>query len=106
MFSPEAIRTTMEHRARSNALNAAVLESLPENPERGSYHWWARLCRQNTGQHFLDSGIAYGYTYTAPVRDEDADPIGYHFYDGKLDYPSINLPHFLANTLEADDPYA
>jgi len=102
----KAIASDMKHRADSNALNKALLETLPEEPERGSYYWWARKCRENTGQHFLDNGIAYGYSYNAPVRPEDADAVTVHFYNGELEYPSIHLPHFLHAMFDAEDETA
>lgn len=108
MFSglDKAIAADMDHRAGSNALNKALLDTLPEEPERGSYDWWARKCRENTGQSMCDSGIAYGYHYNAPVKPEKMDAVTLHFHDGNLEYPSVSLPHFLTTMYDATDETA
>jgi len=40
---------------------------------RDSFEFFAKLCRTNTGSHFLDSGGIYGYQYQKPVAKE-SDP--------------------------------
>lgn len=83
-----------------------VKQSLPENPERGSYYWWARLCRQYTGAHFLDSGGAYGYGYQRGVIPEDGPHMWLNIYDGKPEYWSINTVAWLNTMLDADNEIA
>jgi hypothetical protein len=91
---------------RANRNNAQVLESMPDNPERGSYYWWAQVARENTGQALCDSGGHYGYAYEAPVPTQEVDPITVSFHDGKPDGATIHLVHWLENTLDAADETA
>lgn len=73
---------------------------------RDSFEFWAELCRENTGSHFLDSGSIYGYQYQRPLAEEDADALTCHLWDGKLEYVTISLAHWLHNELDASDPVA
>lgn len=85
-----------------NELNKALIANLPENPERGSYYWWVKLTRQNTGQSLCDSGMVYGYRYNTPYAPEDSPPV-------TIDYeaiPRISLPHFLSAHFDAADESA
>ena len=88
--------------AAEDAANKAVLDALPPDPHRGSYEWWAAIARENTGHHFLDSGIAYGRMYSRPV------PPDTNWWDVSHNYamPYINTIGLLANNLEADDEIA
>jgi hypothetical protein len=79
---------------------------LPENPERGSYHWWAKLCRQYTGGHFLDSGSAYGYQYQRGVLPEDGPHEFVDFHRGKPQYFSMSLIKFLTTHFDANTEMA
>lgn len=89
----------------ANHRNAAVMATLPADPERGSYHWWARLARQNTGSHFLDSGAYYGYGYEQPVLPESV--LSYlSVYKGEADGARINTIAWLAEATDASDPTA
>lgn len=99
----DALKIEMENRSAANKLHKAVMAAMPENPERGSYYWWAKICRQNTGAHFLDSGGVFGRHWSSLISEEEEDPIGLQFYDRKLEYASINLPHFLSTMLETDE---
>jgi hypothetical protein len=85
---------------------ARVATTLPENPARGSYYWWAKICRQYTGAHFLDSGGAYGYQYQKGVVPEDGSHMRLTIYNGKPEYWNISLPMWLTTMLDASDPIA
>jgi len=101
----EAVKIEQDHRAKQYSMNEALMETLPDDPPRGSYYWWVKLCRQNTGTHFLDSGMAYGYRYNSPYKPEEADPITIQFWDAKEAAAYINLPHFLTELFETDEMY-
>ncbi len=78
-----------------------VANSLPENPERGSYYWWARIAREYTGAHFLDSGSAYGYQYQKGILPKDGPHMFLEVYDGKPEYFAINTVAWLSVMLDA-----
>jgi hypothetical protein len=63
----DAIKADLECSERARNNNELVLATLPERPQRGTFEWWARLARQNTGRSLCDSGCAYGYNYEQPV---------------------------------------
>lgn len=86
--------------------NVALLGTLPENPERGSYDWWARVCRENTGQALCDSGLAYGYGYNRVIPPEKSDPITIEFDGGEFSGATIELIHWLTQILDAGDETA
>ena len=98
-----------EEKKRVDACEAdakRVASTLPENPERGSYYWWAKLCRQYTGAHFLDSGCAFGYQYQCGVLPEDGPHEFVDFYRGKPQYFSMNLIKFLNTHFDANTEMA
>lgn len=83
-----------------------VAQTIPENPERGSYYWWAKLCREYTGAHFLDSGCAYGYQYQRGITPEDGPHEFVDFYRGKPQSFSMNLIKFLTTHFDANTEMA
>lgn len=99
----DAVKIEMDHRAKTRSMSEALMETLPKDPPRGSYYWWVKLCRQNTGSHFLDSGMAYGYRYNSPYRLEDMDPVTIQFWEAREATAYINLPHFLTEMFETDE---
>lgn len=102
----EAFIADIPRHNRVKSQNEMILEALG-NPERGSYYWWAKRCREYTGQHFLDSGAAYGYGFNAPVPPEEKDAITVSFgSDAQIYGASINLPHWLHTMTEAEDETA
>jgi len=102
MSFADALRQEMENRQRANETNAAIQKTIPDSPKRGSYYWWANVCRENTGQHMLDSGMAYGYAYNAPVPPENVEGWA-HFSNGEYEYATINTIKWLTEVTEADD---
>ncbi len=90
----------------ANRDNAALLDTLPEDPERGSYGWWARVCRENTGQALCDSGLAYGYGYNRMIPPEKSDPITIELDGGEFSGATIELIHWLTQILDAGDETA
>jgi hypothetical protein len=68
------------------------------NTQRGSFDWWAGICRQNTGSHFLDSGKHYGYHYERSIP-EHALTVDMH--DQKMEGVTVSTPHFLNELLDA-----
>lgn len=85
--------------------HAAIASALPADPPRGSYDWWTKFARENTGQSLCDSGIAYGYTYNRAVMP--ADVLSYaRLYKGQLDGFSINTVAWLVEATDANDPAA
>ena len=103
----DAISHELDMRSKSDKMNEAVLATLPVNPPRCSFEWWARVCRQNTGQHFLDSGGAYGRKFEQPVPPKDIDPIVLEFHDGDFEGATISTIHWLtANTDTSDESEA
>lgn len=91
---------------KDKQMNEAVLASMPKNPERGSYWWWARLCREYSGASMLDSGSAYGRMHAAPMPGPDSPTIAVHVYNGGLDYATVSLPHWLTSILDGGDEKA
>jgi hypothetical protein len=57
-----------------------------------------KLCRTNTGRHFLDSGDHYGRKYEQPIPSE---PYSYEINaeDGAIESIHISLAHHLNNVL-------
>lgn len=102
MFA-DAIKKTYEKRQRQLAIHKAVMESLPEDPPRGSYYWWARLCRENTGSAICDSGYAYGYQYMRSVPPENGCHFHLDMWDGKPEGWTINLIKYLETNFDASD---
>lgn len=99
----EATTGYLERTSEARDLNEAVIDTLPDKDERGSFDWWAAFCRQYTGRSFLDSGGHYGYTFERPVRSA---PLVADTHRGKLNYFSISTPHYLHRQLDATDPVA
>lgn len=99
----EAMMEELDRRELADRMNAQVINSLPEKDKRGTFDWWAALCRQNTGSHFLDSGGHYGYIYEKPVSDVRLwAAVG----NGEIQYFSINTIHYLNELLDAADEIA
>ena len=97
---------TADHIVKTTGIDTKhkeAMKTLPENPERGSYWWWVKLCRQNTGQHFLDSGTHYGYGYQRGWLPKDADPVRVEIVNGEEVMARISLPHFLTEMFESDE---
>lgn len=64
-----------------------------------------QMARENTGSHFLDSGLAYGYHYERPIPARELSVFLYFEDDGSItDFDvSISTPHFLARWLDEDE---
>ena len=63
---------------------------------RDSFEHFARLCRTNTGSHFLDSGGAYGYHYQKPLPKENDNPVTLRLgYSREEVECSLSLAHVL-----------
>ncbi len=92
--------------SRANANNEKVLAALPADPPRGSYYWWARLARQNTGQSLGDSGAAYGYQYERGVAPHTEYPVTISLPNGDFDGISIGLVQHLMSFTDATDDVA
>ena len=106
MSFADALKQDMDHRAKQNEMNEVLLSTLPKVPERGSYEWWVKnVCRQNTGQHLCDSGIAYGYTYNRPFAPSDEHTVFVSDDYGDVEI-SIHLPALLSRAYDASDPRA
>lgn len=101
----DALGQTIAKAWKIRELNEAIQETIPDEG-RGSYYWWARLCRQYTGQSIFDSGMFYGYQYNRPVADEHSDFITISFREGKFESVTMHLPGFLWNLLDAADETA
>jgi hypothetical protein len=84
-------------------MHQMIWESLPEDPPRDSYWFWVKLARQYTGQHFLDSGGAYGYNFERGYKPEDADPITVEIWDNKEVNVYVDLPMYLHSMLDASE---
>jgi hypothetical protein len=97
----DAFMLAYKKRQEQLKVHGAVMESLPDEPERGSYYWWARQCRQNTGSSLCDSGYAYGYQYMRGVLPEEGSHLHLYMLDGKPEYWSINLPKYLETMFDA-----
>lgn len=104
MSFSEALHQELDRRTKADANAKAVQDSLPENPERGSYFWWASIARQNTGQALCDSGSHYGYAYERPVPANDL--VTLDFYKGQFEGATINTIEWLTEQLDASDPTA
>lgn len=82
-----------------------VLAALPSDPARGSYYWWARIARTNTGAHFLDSGGAYGRTFESPAPPHTEYPVkieyGHQSYRVEFDLVSVDTINFLYSNTDA-----
>ena len=61
----------------------------------------AKMLKENTGTHFLDSGSAYGRHWQHnQVREfENENPVSLTFKYKSIDY-TLNIYHFLCNALE------
>jgi hypothetical protein len=79
---------------------------LPEDPDRGSFEFWAKKCREYSGQSFLDSGGAYGYAFELPPPQENVDPVHLNFHDGTFQYAVISTAHWLHAIFDASDENA
>ena len=55
--------------------------------------FFAKLCRQNTGSHICDSGMAYGYHYEKPLPKI---PVSLSVYKNEIS-ATISTPHFLSD---------
>jgi len=108
MFSrlASAMINEQERHMGAKEMSDAVLASIPEDPERGSYYWWARICREFTGTHFLDSGIMFGYQFQRPVKPEFASQMYLTMHDGKPEGVTINLIKWLRAMFDATDEVA
>lgn len=102
----DAVIRQMDAVAKLRADAQLVRESLPENPKRGSYYWWAQICREYTGSNLVDSGGIYGYQYQRGVMPEDGPHMWLTLWQGKPEYWQINTIMWLATMLEADDEIA
>ena len=102
----EAMVSEAVRNAKCKSDAERVASTIPDDPPRGSYYWWARLCREFTGAHFLDSGGAYGYQYQKGIIPEDGPHMRLTLYGGKPEYWNISLPMWLTTMLEADDEIA
>lgn len=91
---------------KDRQMNKAVLASMPDNPARGSYWWWAKLCREYSGASFLDSGSAYGRMHSAPMPGPDSPRITITTWNGYPETATISLPHWLSIILDASDEQA
>jgi hypothetical protein len=65
----------------------------------------AKMLRENTGKHFLDSGGAYGRNFernkAKTIRDFANEPEESYTYDGNYLYRTVSVYHFLSK-LELD----
>lgn len=102
----DGIAEEIASRTSDKKLNEAVLAALPADPLRGSYYWWARLCREYTGAHFLDSGGAYGRMHSRPIAEENAPALIFTYWRPDDFYYTISLPHWLTMILDAADERA
>lgn len=91
---------------KDKQMNKAVLASMPKNPKPGSYWWWARLCREYSGQNMLDSGGAYGRMHGKPMPGPDSPTITITSYNGEFEYATVSLPHWLSKILDGADEKA
>ena len=64
-----------------------------------------KFTRFNSGAHFLDSGGDSGRAWQRNQGHdfEQDDRIEFNFYDGKLEYVTVSLYHYLLEVLETDD---
>lgn len=97
----DAFAQVAKKRQEQLAIHKDVMDSLPEDPPRGSYYWWARLCRENTGSAICDSGYAYGYQYMRSVRPEDGSHFHLNMWNGKPEGWTINLIKYLETNFDA-----
>ena len=63
------------------------------------------LLTENTGKHFLDSGFENGRHWQKNQgRDFDNEPeVVPEFWNGELEYVTVNVYHYLRQVLELDD---
>jgi len=101
-----AFNQAYKRRQEQLAIHDAVIASIPEKPKRGSYYWWARIARENTGSSLCDSGGAYGYQYMRGVPPEDGSHLDYELWNGKIQGVRINTIKFLETMFDANDEIA
>lgn len=76
---------------------------MTEEIKRGSFEWFARWCRTNTGRHFLDSGDYYGRQYDRPVADDKTPVIKCEIDCGWLPESSVPAEQIARLGLEVRD---
>jgi hypothetical protein len=101
-MNSDAFKEYFEKRQSIQAQSEAVLATIPPNPPRDSLMFWSKLAREYTGQHFLDSGGAYGYQFQRPAPTDETPTVWLNLYQGKPEYPSMSLPHYLHHVFDAD----
>jgi len=103
MFSTEAIKFEVDRRARATTINDVVRSVIPENPKPGTYWWWADMARENTGYHFLDSGMMFGYKSGHSIPREDIAAWVTTDRDGVPESATINTIYHLTQCFEIDE---